>query len=264
MPLKNLRQRIRDRSTPPLVIIPVTMPDPAIVEILGFAGVEAVLIDAEHGALCPETMRSMLVHARSSGTAAVYRPRSFNAAECRQALDAGAAGVHVSHVDTADDAQDAVNACRYAPLGEREMSLGRAVDYQVSNIPGYVKQANESELLIVMIESRRALENVDSIAAVPGIDVLHVGTADLSHSLGFTFGQPEGETEIREAIQSVLSAADRHGVAVGVPTDAPQEVAYWAERGVRFFEGIAPDYLLRQTYAARLEALHPALEKHRG
>jgi 4-hydroxy-2-oxoheptanedioate aldolase len=263
MYLKDLRQRLRDRLQPPLVIVPVTLPEPAIVEIIGFAGAEAVLIDAEHGTIGPETMRSMLAHARSAGVAAVFRPRSFDAALCRQALDAGASGIHVSHVDTADEARAVVTACRYAPLGEREMSLGRAVDYNVSNISTYVTQANESELLVVMVESPRSLKNVQEIASVPGIDVLHVGTADLSHALG-TPGRPAGGTAIREAVQHVISAADRHGVAVGVPTDAPEAVSFWAAQGVRYFEATAPDYLLREAYAARLEALRPLLDKHRG
>jgi 4-hydroxy-2-oxoheptanedioate aldolase len=257
----NLRRRLADRSLPPLAIVPVTLPDPAILEIIGFAGAEAVLIDAEHGAIGPETMRSMLAHSNAAGTAAVYRPPSFSAVLCRQALDAGAAGVHVSHVDTADEARAVVAACRYAPLGRREMSLGRAVHYRPFEIAEYVQQANERELLVVMIESRRALENVEAIAAVPGIDVIHVGTADLSHDFGKTPGHPSAEGLIRDAMAQVLAAASKHGVAAGIPTDEPREVEFWAAEGVRYFECTAPDYLLRQAYASRLEALRAVLKR---
>ena len=175
----NLRQRVADRSKPPLVIVPITLANPAIVEILGFAGAETVLLDAEHGMIGPETLRSMLAHARSGGVAAVYRPRSFNAAECRQALDAGATGIHVSHVDSGEEAAAVVRACRYPPLGRREMSLGRAINYDITNLHPYVGQANDRELLVVMIESLEGLANAEKIAAVPGIDVIHIGTADL-------------------------------------------------------------------------------------
>jgi 4-hydroxy-2-oxoheptanedioate aldolase len=255
----NLRQRIADHSTLPLVIVPVTLPDPAIVEIIGFAGAEAVMLDAEHGTIGPETLRSMLVHARSGGTAAVFRPRSFDAALCRQALDAGADGIHVSHVDTEAEAAAVVEACRYAPLGRREMSLGRAVHYDTEEIAPYVSHANDRQLLVVMIESTEALDNVDEIAAVEGIDVLHVGTGDLAHSMGLpVYPQPR---EVREAVEHILGAAQRHQVAVGCPTSEPDDAAHWAALGVRYLEAEAPDYLLRRVYSERLAAMNAALNK---
>jgi 4-hydroxy-2-oxoheptanedioate aldolase len=262
MRLLNLRQRVADRSKPPLVILPITLADPAIVEIAGFAGAEAVLLDAEHGMIGPETLRSMLAHARSAGVAAVYRPRSFDAAACRQALDAGAAGIHVSHVDTEAEAAAVVRACRYAPLGRREMSLGRAIDYDIANLHPYVSQANDCQLLVVMIESVEGLANAERIAAVPGVDVIHIGTADLSHAMGLT-GQYR-HPDVQAAIERVLRAARAHDVAVGIPTAEPQSAAYWAAKGIRYFEADAPDYLLRQMYADQLAALRAAWSTAHG
>jgi 2-keto-3-deoxy-L-rhamnonate aldolase RhmA len=253
MQLATFRQRVLDLSKPPLVILPVTLADPAVVEIAGFAGAEAVLLDAEHGMIGPETLRSMLAHARSAGVAAVFRPRSFDAAACRQALDAGAAGIHVSHVDNEEQAVAVVRACRYAPLGRREMSLGRAIAYDIRNLASYVSQANDSQLLVVMIESVEGLENAEKIAAVPGIDVIHIGTADLSHDMGLT-GKYE-HPGVRAAIERVLRAARKYSVAVGIPTADPKSAAYWAAKGIRYFEADAPDYLLRQVYADQLAAL---------
>jgi 4-hydroxy-2-oxoheptanedioate aldolase len=262
MKLPNLRKRIHDRSTPPLVVVPVTLPEPAIVEIIGFAGAEAVLLEAEHGTLCAETMRSMLAHARSGGMVGVFRPRSFDAALCRQALDAGAAGIHVSHVDTEAEAHAVVEACRYPPLGRREMSLGRAIHYDAASISSYVSQANDCQLLVVMIESTEALNNADEIAAVEGIDVLHIGTADLAHSMGLpVYPQPR---EVREAVEHVLGVAERHQVAVGYPSGDPVDGAHWAARGVRYFEADAPDFLLRQVYSERLAALNAAFAEVRS
>ena len=155
----NLRKRITDRSLPPLVIQPVTLADPAIVEIAGFAGIEAVLLDCEHGMIDSETVRSMFAHAQAAGIAPVFRPRSFDSAACRQALDQGAAGVHVAHIDSEDEAREVVAACRYAPLGRREMSLGRAIGYEIANLSEHVANANDHQLLTVMIESLKGLEN---------------------------------------------------------------------------------------------------------
>ena len=204
----------------------------------------------------PETVRAMLAHARSAGVAAVFRPLRFDLAACRQALDAGAAGVHVSHVDTAEEAEAVVRCARYAPLGRREMSLGRAIDYDPANMAPYLAQANESELLVVMIESVEALENVEAIAAVEGIDVLHIGSADLSHSMGLPV--TSDHPQIAEAVDRVLAAAARHDVAVGFPTDDPPLASDLAAKGVRYFETTTPDYLLRQAYAERLAALQAA------
>jgi 4-hydroxy-2-oxoheptanedioate aldolase len=248
-----LRQRLADRSQPPLVIVPITLSEPAIVEIAGFAGAEAVMIDCEHGMLGPETIRQMFAHAAAAGIPAVFRPRSFDAAACRQALDQGAAGVHVSHVDTADEARAVVDACRYAPLGRREMSLGRGIRYDIANLAPYVAEANESQLLVVMIESLRGLKNVAEIAAVPGIDVLHIGIADLTHGMGLKLGQPNPEVD--RAVEQIIEAADAHGVAVGYPTQDPDAVARWTEKGIRYFEADTPDYLLRSVYAQGFAAL---------
>jgi 4-hydroxy-2-oxoheptanedioate aldolase len=257
-----LRRRVADRSAPPLEVVPVTLAEPALVEIVGFAGAEAVVIDAEHGAIGPETMRAMLAHARSAAVAALFRPRSFDAAACRQALDAGAAGILVSHVDTPEQAAAVVAACRYAPLGRREMSLGRAVEYRAQAIPEHVSEANERELLVVMIESVEGLGNADRIAAVPGIDVIHVGVADLSHAMGRTFQY--AHPEVDAAVERIVEAARRCGLASGYPTADPARAAFWAGRGVRFFEADTPDYLLREVYAAQLSRLAEAFSALRA
>jgi len=252
MKLGSLRHRILDLSLPPLFIVPITLADPALVEIAGFAGAEAVLIDAEHGIINPETVRSMMAHARSAGIAAVFRPLSFDGPTCRQALDAGADGIHVSHVDTEEEAQAVVAACRYAPLGRREMSLGRAIDYTSSNFLSYVSQANECQLLVVMIESVEGLAKVEKIASVPGIDVIHIGIADLSHAMGLT-GEYQ-HPRVDEAVEHIMQVAKAHGVAVGYPSSEPDQVAKWAAKGMRYFEADAPDYLLRDVYAEKLAA----------
>jgi 4-hydroxy-2-oxoheptanedioate aldolase len=251
-----LRQRVADLSQPPLVIQPVTLADPALVEIAGFAGIEAVMLDCEHGMIGTETVRSMMAHAYAAGIAPVYRPRSFEPVTCRQALDQGAAGIHIQHIDTAEEAREVVAACRYAPLGCREMSLGRGLGYDISNMRQYVSQANDCLLVTVMIESVTSLENVHEIAAVEGVDVLHMGTADLTHSMGLTFG--EDNPEIGEAIDRVLVAGKAHGVAVGIPTEDPAEVATWAAKGVRYFEADTPDYVLRSHWASREAELKKA------
>ena len=249
----NLRQRVADRTLPPLVIQPVTLADPALVEIAGFAGIEAVMLDCEHGMIGVESVRLMLAHARAAGIAAVFRPRSFDSAACRQALDQGAAGVHVPHVDSAEKAHEVVAACRYAPLGRREMSLGRAIGYDIVNLPDYVAEANNRQLLVVMIESLRAVENVDEIASVPGIDVLHMGTADLTNDMGITLGQVN--PELPAMVERVLVAGEKHGVAVGFPTEDPEEVTHWTAKGIRYFEADTPDYLLRNVWARREKQL---------
>jgi len=252
--LTPLRQRVSDRSLPPLIITPITLADPALVEIAGFAGAEAVLLDCEHGMMGPETIRSMLAHADATGIAAVFRPRSFDPAACRQALDQGAAGVHISHIDSAAEAKAVVNACRYAPLGRREMSLGRAIQYNIANLPGYVAGANEHQLLVVMIESLEGLKNAEEIAAVPGIDVLHIGVADLTHAMGLTFGQRNPQVD--RAVEHILEITEKYDVAVGYPTQDPEAVSTWTAKGVRYFEADTPDYLLRRIYKENLGRLN--------
>ena len=137
------------------------------------------------------------------------------------------------------------------------MSLGRAIDYDIAKLRKYVTESNDQLLVVVMIESVEALDNVNEIAAVPGIDVLHIGTADLTHSMGLTLG--EGNPQVAEAIDHVLTVAKKHQVAVGVPTEDADEVASWAAKGVRYFEADTPDYVLRRLWAEREAELRDVL-----
>lgn len=253
MNLFRLRERLADASAAPLLIRPITLIDPAVVEIAGFTGADAVMIDCEHGMADRQTVRSMFAHASATGMPAVFRPRSFDAVACRQALDQGAAGVHIPHITTAAEARAVVQACRYAPLGQRQMSLGRAVEYNVGNIGPYVAQANDCVLVVIMIESLLGLNNIKEIAAVPGIDVIHVGVADLTHSMGLKLGQHNPQVE--KAVEQIIEASKLHGVAVGYPTEDPEEVLMWARKGVRYFEADTPDYLLRHIFAERTDAV---------
>ena len=116
----------------------------------------------------------------------------------------------------------------------------------MANIPEYVRRSNDEILVVVMIESVDALSNVEQIAAVTGVDVLHIGTADLSHSMGRPLA------DVGDALDRVLAAVNRHSVFVGYPTGSPERMEQLAKQGVRYFEISSPDYLLREVYAKQI------------
>ncbi len=136
-------------------------PSPSMVEFLGGLGIDALFIDCEHGMAGPERVQEMCRAARVVGSAPIVRPEANREWLITRYLDAGAAGVMVPHIETADDARALVAAVRYA----------RPADHQ-------------DKLVIALVESIKALENLDAIAGVEGIDAIFIGSGDLSNSMG--------------------------------------------------------------------------------
>ncbi|MBT6277134.1 MAG: aldolase [Chromatiales bacterium] len=174
-----------------------------------------LFIDMEHSGLSFESVVDMSVAALDSGVTPVVRVIGHEHWQASRVLDCGAMGVVIPHVDTAAQAQRAVDACLFAPLGHRSMSGGYPhFDYE-SLSPAKAAQAhNEQVLLAVMLETPTAIANAEEIAAVPGIDVLHVGTNDLLAEMGL-HGQFE-HPRVTESFARVMEACERHGKVAGL------------------------------------------------
>src|ERR1044072_5701656 len=167
------------------------IPDPQIVEIIGLAGFDAAVIDMEHTTLDLHDVQACVMAAERVGITPIVRPPGFDPAFILRLLDMGVQGIQVPHVSDPETARQAVAAVRYPPAGERGMAAGsRAAGF--GNVPllEHMAQSNREVLLACMIEDMAAVERIDEIAAVPGVDLLAVGPSDLSRSLGVS-GQPD-------------------------------------------------------------------------
>jgi 4-hydroxy-2-oxoheptanedioate aldolase len=152
----------------------------------------------------------------------------------KRVLDAGSLGVVFPFTSTRELAERAARACRYPPLGVRGFGPALALSRSGLGAADYVKFANENVVVVAIIEQKEAVENVEAIASVPGIDVLFVGVNDLSYSLGI--GGRTRDPLVEEALTKVLEAGRRHGIPVGYPTGDPAEINRRIAQGFRFFQ----------------------------
>ena len=200
--------------------------------VLGAAGFDFFVIDTEHGSADMETVQRVCRAARSAGVAPLVRITEITYALIARTLDAGALGLMVPHVETAADAREIVRCAKYPPAGERGFGLRSAVtDYARVSVPEVIAWSNAETLLMAQVESRRCLDNLDDIAATPGLDVLLIGPTDLSIALGVA-GQLLHAT-MQEAYRHVVATAQRHGLAAGIHPSDLAVVKHGREIGMR-------------------------------
>jgi 2-keto-3-deoxy-L-rhamnonate aldolase RhmA len=197
----------------------VSFSEPALVEILGFAGLDAAFIDMEHTSLDVQTVENLIRAADQVDITPLVRVPGHDTGIILKVLESGAQGIQVPHVQTAAQARELVKAVRYAPLGERGAAGGtRAAGYGFVPWAEHVRRSNEETLLLVMCEDREGLNNLDAIAGVDGVDIVVVAPTDLSESLGL-----RGElNELRKVYQDVASRLAKVGKAkLSVPLGHP-------------------------------------------
>lgn len=191
------------------------MRTPNIALIAASCGFDAVYIDLEHNPTSLETAAAVSIAALAVGITPIARVSSHDPHDATRILDSGAQGVMVPHVNNAAEARAVVAACLYAPLGHRSaFGSGPALGYAAKPQAEVCQILNDETLLMAMIETPEAVANADAIAAVEGIDVLHIGASDLSTEMGIP-GQYKSE-RMRAAFETVAKAAKTHGKAMGV------------------------------------------------
>lgn len=190
-------------------------------EILGAAGFDWVMLDQQHGMASPEQVVSSIQALALGGTPALVRVGWNDPRRIMAALDYGAAGVVVPMVSTPDEARAAAAAARYPPEGIRSWGPIRPSD------------SRDDPLCVVMIETVTGIEHVDEIAAVPGIDGLHVGPVDLAQSMGCWQDEYTIHPRVLEAMDAVIAACRRHGAIPCVSSLAPEYTEDLVRRGMR-------------------------------
>lgn len=196
-------------------------------EILAGAGFDWLVIDAEHSPNNPLTVLAQLQAAAAYPVQVLVRPPSHDPALIKQYLDAGAQTLLLPLVDDAAQAAALVRAMRYPPRGIRGVAASLARAARWNGIPDYVWQADAEVCLVVQVETRLGLENLDAILAVDGVDAVFIGPADLAASLGHLgeAGHPEVLAAIEDALRRIAAAGKAAGVFV---TDAALAARYRA------------------------------------
>jgi len=205
-----------------------------VARMMKTAGYDFLFIDLEHGATSVETAFQICVAALDAGIAPLIRVPHDELALGTRCLDAGGLGIVLPHVDTAEEAKAMVNAFRFAPVGHRSIGGGYP-HFGFASAPAkeVVTALNAATLLVAMIETPRAVENAEQIAAVPGIDVLLMGTNDLCLEMGIP-GQLDNERVV-DAIDKVVAACRKHGKWPGLGGVYVRDLAKrYIARGMRF------------------------------
>jgi 4-hydroxy-2-oxoheptanedioate aldolase len=196
----------------------LSLPSVPSARIMARLGFDWLVVDMEHSAQHPVLMGDMVATIADAGTCApIVRVPTNSVGWFKWALDAGAWGVVVPMVNTREEARRAVEFSKYPPLGAR--SIGGAFGpygFGITDWPDYARTANDEIIVIVQIESALALENLDGILSVPGIDVAFVGPNDLHAQLGLTPSSDGAEPEFMEALERIKAAARQHRVALGI------------------------------------------------
>ena len=225
----DLRHRIR--AGEPLIGTWVTLGDPALIEVLGGSGFDFLLLDGEHAPLDERTLLAQAIAAKAAGVPVMYRVRSNETARLKIALDLGVDAVMVPWVNTAEDARQAVAATRYPPLGERGIGPWRASNYYAEQWE-YVKSANEEVALVIQIEQARAIEALEEILAVEGIDAAYIGPADLGASLG-VMGGPDPKLDA--AIDRIATLCRSASMSLGIDVGQPGQIPGFRAQGLSLF-----------------------------
>lgn len=202
-----------------------------VAEACAAAGVDWLLLDLEHGAGGEEQLGTTIPASSSYGVPTVVRTESAERIRAGRILDQGAAGVMFPRIGSAEEAGAVVRALRYPPLGERGVATyNRACRFGLD--PAALDHADGDTLGVIQIETLSALQSVEQIAAVDGVDVLFVGPRDLSHALGVP-GDTSAPVYV-EALARVRAAATAHGKAAGLLVSDGAAAARYAADGWRF------------------------------
>ena len=205
----------------------LTLRCPDVAEILAGVGFDWLFIDAEHGTFEARDMQAML-QAAGAGTPCVVRVSSNEEVPIKKALDVGAAGIIAPQVNSVEQAEAVVRFAKYAPQGARGVGIGRAHGYGL-RFQEYVDSANQDVAVIIQAEHIAAVEHIEAIVEVPGIDAVLVGPYDLSASLG-RIGQVD-HPDVTAAIDRVTQACRDAGVWLGIFGISSEAVGPYVEKG---------------------------------
>lgn len=244
-----LRKRVSSSTV--LIGTIVTLESPAVAELLADAGFDWLFLDGEHAPLDSARLQAIL-QAVGGRCPCLIRIPSIDEVWVKQALDIGADGVIVPRIRSAEEAARVVDWCRYPPEGARSVGVGRAQGYG-ARFGEYMARANEEIAVVLQIEHADAIEALEDIAAVKGVDALFVGPYDLSASLGVS-GDVDN-ARVSTAIDRVAEVCRQGGLTAGIFGIDADAVMPWAAKGFTLIAVGIDTVFLGSAAEAALKAL---------
>ena len=209
----------------------VKTPHPHVVEVLGLSALDLLVLDAEHAPFDRGSLDACIHAARGTGKPVLVRPASSADAQILNALDCGADGVIVPHVRSAEEARGLVRACHYVAGGRGYAGSSRAAGYTTAGMVQHRKQASGISV-IAQIEDHEAVDAIEEIAAVEGIDALFIGRADLTISYG---AETPDDAQVIAAVERICAAGRSAGRTVGMFLSRTADIPIWRATGASLF-----------------------------
>lgn len=241
----DFRKRLASGDT--MIGTMVTLTSPSVAEILADVGFDWFFVDAEHGPFETGELLAVL-QAVGSRVPCIVRVPSGNEVAIKKTLDLGAAGIIVPQVNSAEQAAQVVQYARYAPDGSRGVGLARAHGYGYA-FGDYLATANERVTVVVQAEHRDAVDNIESIVEVPGIDAVLIGPYDLSASYG-KMGEIDDPT-VTDAIDRVTAVCQAKDIPLGIFGITFEAIEPYLKKGYTFIVG-STDTLFLMTAAQEM------------
>lgn len=231
IPENRLRRRLADGNIAVGTMV-AEIRQPWVMQCLANAGLDWAIIDNEHGVFNPETIADLSRAGRALGVTPIVRVPAIRYEWITQALDGGAQGVMLPRVTGPDEVVQALAAMKYPPAGARGSALGRGhTAFRSGDVAAMMADSNRETFLVVQIETRPALDRLDAILGLPGVDAALIGPNDLAIALGVTGRMRDPVLE--NAIRATLAACTRHGVVPALHTNDTALTAEWVSRGMR-------------------------------
>jgi 2-keto-3-deoxy-L-rhamnonate aldolase RhmA len=226
-------QRLVKAAGPPVIGTFVKLPSLEIAEIIAAAGFDFVVIDTEHALLSVRDVYALVVAYSRMGVAPLVRVTDHGYGDGQRYLDAGAAGILVPHVSNAAQAKATMGQFLFPPAGTRGMGFAARAGLWGRLEGGaaeYVRAGHEDVARVAMIEEREALDDLEAILAVSGVNAVFIGPGDLSLSLGV----PGGSPAVHDAVTRAIEVTVRAGVPVGTVVAGEDQIRLRASQGCRF------------------------------
>jgi len=209
----------------------LALPTSFSAEVMAHQGWDSLTVDMQHGVVDYAQALHMFTAISTTGVVPLARVPWLDAGIVMKVLDAGAYGVICPMVNNRTDAEAFVSAARYPPRGRRSFGPIRALLYGGADYPAH---ANDTVLTIAMVETAEALDNLDAIMSVDGLDAVYIGPADLSNALGCTPKFDQDEAPVVEAIDAIAAAAKRNGIVAGIHNGTPKYARKMIGKGFQF------------------------------
>lgn len=219
----------------------LAIPNSFATEVMAHQGWDSLTIDMQHGMVDYHDALGMLQAISTTDTVPIVRVPFLEPGIIMKSLDAGAYGIICPLINTRADAEALVSYARYAPQGGRSFGPNRALIY---GGPDYAQKANETIFVMAMLETQQAMDNLDAILTVPGLDAIYIGPSDLGLSLGGTPKPDQTDPKIVAAIEQILNASKKHNVVPGIHCGSPSYAKQMIDKGFQFVTILSDQRLL--------------------